>query len=337
MEIGKKLREAREEKGLTIDQLQERTKIRKKYLVAIEKDNYDPIPGNVYVKAFIKGYAEEVDLDGSKLVQEYQRWIEEQENERIENEEPEEDKSTLGAKMNILLNNKLFRIILIIVLLAVIGFAAYTYLWKNNSANTVQAPARNNVENVQSNQLIENENNSIMVSENEADRSDNNTRKSDNKTKEISLNNTDNNKTTVQGINKPDSKSDKNDINYNENEEINNQNKQLNNTNSSPEQDGEDKLENNKLEQTSNKQNKQIKEKIIKIIAADRSWLQLSIDSNNAFQGFIDKGEVKKYTGSNIISVKIGNGSAVKVQVGEKVYGPWGGTGEVIKREISLK
>ncbi|GAA3323778.1 hypothetical protein GCM10020331_049010 [Ectobacillus funiculus] len=45
-ELGQKLREAREAKGLSLDQLQEMTKkIQKRYLVSIEEGNYDVLPG----------------------------------------------------------------------------------------------------------------------------------------------------------------------------------------------------------------------------------------------------------------------------------------------------
>ncbi|ERL66180.1 helix-turn-helix domain-containing protein [Schleiferilactobacillus shenzhenensis] len=70
-EVGKKLREARIEKGYTIDDLQQITKIQKRYLIAIEEGNFDALPGDFYVRAFIKQYAETVGLDGQKLLDQY--------------------------------------------------------------------------------------------------------------------------------------------------------------------------------------------------------------------------------------------------------------------------
>ena len=43
--VGKKLREAREKKGLTLDDLQQATKIQKRYLIAIEDEKFDELPG----------------------------------------------------------------------------------------------------------------------------------------------------------------------------------------------------------------------------------------------------------------------------------------------------
>ena len=58
--LGSKLREARIEKGYTLNTLQQMTKIQKKYLQAIEEGNYEDMPGHFYVRAFIKQYADVV-------------------------------------------------------------------------------------------------------------------------------------------------------------------------------------------------------------------------------------------------------------------------------------
>lgn len=71
-EIGQKLREARIEKGYTLDDLQQITKIQKRYLIAIEEGHFDALPGSFYVRAFIKQYAQTVELDSEALLAEYQ-------------------------------------------------------------------------------------------------------------------------------------------------------------------------------------------------------------------------------------------------------------------------
>ncbi|WP_462406495.1 helix-turn-helix domain-containing protein [Gracilibacillus sp. Marseille-QA3620] len=71
-ELGKILKEAREAKGLSLDDLQQITKIQKRYLVGIEEGNYDMMPGKFYVRAFIKQYAEAVGLDAEQLFAEHQ-------------------------------------------------------------------------------------------------------------------------------------------------------------------------------------------------------------------------------------------------------------------------
>ena len=71
IQIGKKLRDARQAKGYTLDDLQQLTKIQKRYLIAIEDEKFDELPGDFYVRAFIKQYADTVGLDGNELLKEF--------------------------------------------------------------------------------------------------------------------------------------------------------------------------------------------------------------------------------------------------------------------------
>ncbi|WP_409253765.1 helix-turn-helix domain-containing protein [Bacillus sp. SCS-153A] len=70
-ELGARLREAREAKGYSLDDLQSMTKIQKRYLMGIEEGNYEMMPGKFYVRAFIKQYAEAVGLDPEMIFDEY--------------------------------------------------------------------------------------------------------------------------------------------------------------------------------------------------------------------------------------------------------------------------
>ncbi|MEC4585651.1 RodZ domain-containing protein [Bacillus safensis] len=72
-ELGKRLVEAREEKGMSLEDLMAVTKIQKRYLLAIEQGNYDIIPGKFYVRAFIKQYAEAVGLNPEQLFEEFRK------------------------------------------------------------------------------------------------------------------------------------------------------------------------------------------------------------------------------------------------------------------------
>lgn len=68
MSLGETLKEARESKGLSLDLVEEETKIRRKYLAALEEDEFGLLPGRVYVKAFLRTYARFLGLDGDELV-----------------------------------------------------------------------------------------------------------------------------------------------------------------------------------------------------------------------------------------------------------------------------
>lgn len=70
-ELGKRLKEAREQRNMSLDDLQEITKIQKRYLIAIEQGNYVIMPGKFYVRAFIRQYAEAVGLHADELFEQY--------------------------------------------------------------------------------------------------------------------------------------------------------------------------------------------------------------------------------------------------------------------------
>ncbi|QOS88593.1 helix-turn-helix domain-containing protein [Brevibacillus sp. JNUCC-41] len=74
-ELGNRLKEAREAKGLSLDDLQELTKIQKRYLIGIEEGNYSMMPGKFYVRAFIKQYCEAVGLDSEEIFEQYKSEI----------------------------------------------------------------------------------------------------------------------------------------------------------------------------------------------------------------------------------------------------------------------
>lgn len=74
-ELGKLLKQARLEKGITLEQLQDSTKIRKRYLEAIEEEDFRVLPGTFYARAFIKSYAEAVGLDSEQLLNQYHHVI----------------------------------------------------------------------------------------------------------------------------------------------------------------------------------------------------------------------------------------------------------------------
>jgi hypothetical protein len=70
-EIGTSLREARLRQGLDFPELEQATKIRGKYLRALEDEEFDLLPAQTYVKGFLRAYAEYLGLDGQLYVDEY--------------------------------------------------------------------------------------------------------------------------------------------------------------------------------------------------------------------------------------------------------------------------
>src|SRR3989454_10527342 len=70
-EIGSSLREARTRRQIGVAQVEQATKIRGKYLRALEEEQFDVLPAQTYVKGFLRTYAEYLGLDGQLYVDEY--------------------------------------------------------------------------------------------------------------------------------------------------------------------------------------------------------------------------------------------------------------------------
>jgi hypothetical protein len=70
-EIGSTLRETRMRQRIDITDMEVRTKIRAKYLRALENEEWDLLPGPTYVKSFLRTYAEALGLDPKSMVEEY--------------------------------------------------------------------------------------------------------------------------------------------------------------------------------------------------------------------------------------------------------------------------
>jgi hypothetical protein len=72
-DIGSTLREARMRARIDISEVEARTKIRAKYLRAIENEEWDLLPGPVYAKSFLRTYGDFLGLDSRMLLDEFKR------------------------------------------------------------------------------------------------------------------------------------------------------------------------------------------------------------------------------------------------------------------------
>src|SRR5712691_2442533 len=77
--LGSSLREARLRHGLDLAAAAEATKIRSRHLKALEDEQFDVLPGQTYVRGFLKTYADFLGLDGQLYVDEYSSrfWVNE--------------------------------------------------------------------------------------------------------------------------------------------------------------------------------------------------------------------------------------------------------------------
>ncbi|NLY81128.1 MAG: helix-turn-helix domain-containing protein [Lysinibacillus sp.] len=133
-ELGTRLKEARLSKGYSLDDLQEITKIQKRYLVGIEEGNYSLMPGTFYVRAFIKQYAEAVGLDPDELFEEFKHEIPSHQTEEVaqsfsQSPTRKKLKTTSTNKMMESLPKYIFALFIIIILVV------FWYLFSKKTSN----------------------------------------------------------------------------------------------------------------------------------------------------------------------------------------------------------
>ncbi|MEH7222630.1 RodZ domain-containing protein [Bacillus sp. JJ1566] len=135
-ELGSRLKEAREQKDLSLDDLQQITKIQKRYLVGIEEGNYSVMPGKFYVRAFIKQYAEAVGLNPEELFEDFKSEIPGTYNdeipEQISRVQSRRQISTTGSKI-------IDKVPMIILVLFLLG-GAMTIYWFVSNKDVVKGP-----------------------------------------------------------------------------------------------------------------------------------------------------------------------------------------------------
>jgi hypothetical protein len=120
-EIGNSLREARLRQGLDFPEIEQATKVRGKYLRALEEEQFDVLPAQTYVKGFLRSYADYLGLDGQLYVDEFNsRYV----RGEIEDEEPEPFRPTVGRSSSGIQGKAVMLTIAVIAGLTVFVFAA---------------------------------------------------------------------------------------------------------------------------------------------------------------------------------------------------------------------
>ncbi len=137
-EIGNILKEARLAKGLSLDDLQVATKIQKRYLIGIEEGNYSMMPGQFYVRAFIKQYAEAVDLRPEELFEQFKSEI-----PSVINDDIPEKLSRVQSRKNISTSNSRFfdvlpKILIAVFIIGAIAALYYFYQQRDTGENIKQ-------------------------------------------------------------------------------------------------------------------------------------------------------------------------------------------------------
>ena len=134
-EVGEKLQEARKAKGYTLDDLQQITKIQKRYLIAIEEGNYNVMPGKFYARAFIKQYADTVGLNGDQLLEEYDDTVPHTHDEEFVEKVSSSQTRSGNKKQDSFLEKAQDHLPTILIVLLVIAIVVAIYVAVTNSAS----------------------------------------------------------------------------------------------------------------------------------------------------------------------------------------------------------
>jgi cytoskeletal protein RodZ len=141
-ELGGALQRARQEKGMTLYDVQEATKIQIRYLEAIESGHFDVLPGLFYVRAFIKSYAETVGLDADALIAEHSSElpappvVEDSPTPLRQNRQPRKEGNGGGKWVSRIM------LYLFAILIAVVLYFAFNYSYKGKQAEPAQPIAK---------------------------------------------------------------------------------------------------------------------------------------------------------------------------------------------------
>ena len=133
--LGEKLREAREERGISLTEVAEQTRISPHYIESIERDDYKPLPGGIFNKGFIKSFAKYVGVNEQEALSDYLELI--AENEGKENE----DLKTYKPEVLTDDNSSRSMIPTIIIAAIILGLMTWGILFGLNYLNQPSAPA----------------------------------------------------------------------------------------------------------------------------------------------------------------------------------------------------
>ncbi|SDJ00613.1 helix-turn-helix domain-containing protein [Salimicrobium halophilum] len=128
MELGARLKEARNAKGMSLEEVQASTKIQKRYLQAIEDNNFDTLPGKFYTRAFIREYASTVGLNPEEVMEEHRSELPSMDEEttipytRVQKAKKDTSKQKSSGKPS-----KIFPAIITVALVIIIAFVIYFF------------------------------------------------------------------------------------------------------------------------------------------------------------------------------------------------------------------
>ncbi len=147
-EIGATLREARMRARIDVSEIEAQTKIRAKYLRALENEEFDLLPGPTYVKSFLRTYAQALGLDSKALLEQYRLSYERPSDVELQPIMPASRRQRERASSPRPGGGRLF-LVAVAVFVVIIALAIYGLASNNGSSpstNTTAAKSRHTVQ-----------------------------------------------------------------------------------------------------------------------------------------------------------------------------------------------
>ncbi len=117
-DFGKHLRSEREMRGIPLEEIAQSTKIQKRFLEALETNNYEAIPGEVFVRGFVHSYAKAIGADIEEILEKFDETVGHKRKDEIQ-------KGELGKNQAYLRNRKTYRFISVVVIVLIFGIVAF--------------------------------------------------------------------------------------------------------------------------------------------------------------------------------------------------------------------
>lgn len=323
--IGEKLSNARKEKGISIAAAEEATKIRAKFLEAMENDRFNALPGRVYAKSFLRSYARYLELDETVLTAELDRFFEAEQGQRPESKPAKEEQNR--PAFNWQRYRSVFLVVIVVgLLLAFNGIyeAVYSGPVENAPAlpheDTIQTPVKQQpVNNNETPPSTDGQSYAPVPDSEEGNKEqgDQDQEGPKNENPQGRKDQEDKNSRTGQTgeSNATDKTGQSGDTNPGG---------QTGQTGVTPgtDQTGQEEQKNQGVTLSLN-------------ATRERCWTQVIADGVLAFEGMLWAGDARSFSAQNSITVRLGNAGAVEVSCNGQDYGYLGDVGQVVVREFT--
>lgn len=311
MAVGKNLKEKRKELGLTIEEAEEQTKIRKKYLRALEEDEYNEIPGLVYAKAFLKTYSSYLGLDQEEILEEFERWrhLEDVDTELEGKRRKRRSRQDSGRGISDLIASFLSfsprTLLVIFIIFLVAGGVAYNFVIMNDAAPETQPGPEEEIA-VEDERLEDEE---TEEAEEFADEP------------EFAEEDEDIDSPEETALETPEFTEDEDEALVDENE-IDDE---------TPEDEAETEEDEDEVIEAEEEDYD-----LFMLEVSDTSWIRIIVDGENVYEGVVEDGFAEQYNPEGYLNIRTGNAGGVEISVEGGEFEAMGETGEVVETEFEF-